>query len=50
MSYFKVYYDGRLVKALYAETKYEAMERAYSALLLDIPELNRKLLKAKKIF
>ena len=48
--YFKVYYDKVCVWSVVAHTKWEAIDKAYYKFIGDGMELDRKNMKAKKLY
>jgi hypothetical protein len=46
--YFKIYYGNVYVLSVCAQTKWEAIERAYSKFMSDVPNLKREKFTAKK--
>lgn len=46
---FEVYYGKNLVKTITAHTKWEAVEKVYSRLVPEYPNLDRSLFRVKKI-
>ncbi len=44
---YEVYYENVLVKTVVAHTKWEAIEKVYSRLYPEFPNLVRSLFKAK---
>jgi hypothetical protein len=46
---FNVYIDGRLIKLVSAHTKWEAIDKVYSRLICEYPDLNRSSIKAERI-
>jgi hypothetical protein len=47
--YFKIYYAGRFVESILAQTKWEAIDRAYHKYIGIYQNVDRGQLKANKI-
>lgn len=48
--YFQIFYANVLVLSVVAYSKYEAIDKAYQKFIEDMPKLDRKKFKAKKVY
>jgi|Laugrespbdmm15sd_2_1035082.scaffolds.fasta_scaffold32591_2 hypothetical protein len=48
--YFQIFYANVLVLSVVAYSKYEAIDKTYQKFIGDMPNLDRKKFRAKKVY